>query len=122
MPVGGASRQFLLRPRLGRPPLLPPFMTLLSLLRALGRQPRPVFRLLRGFTGMARVPILHGALVLLRGEAEHRAAPREELVLFSEEERRICHVLRLFPVAAVAVIHLRARAAEPPRCNVVRAG
>src|SRR4051812_50168315 len=77
-------------------------MTLLSPLRALGRQPRPVFRLLRGFTGMARVPILHGTLVLLRGEAEHRSSTMEAVVLFSEELRRICHVLRLFQAAAVA--------------------
>ena len=73
---------------------------------------------------MARVPILHGALVLLRGEAEHRSSTMEAVVLFSEEERRICRgfVLRLFQAAEGAVIHLRARAAEPPRRNVVRAG
>src|SRR4051812_42637357 len=94
------------------------FMTLLSPLRALGRQPRRVFRLLRGFTGMARVPILHGALVLLRGEAEHRSSKMEAVVLFSDEERRIYYVLRLFQAAAVAVIHLRVRPTEPPRRNV----
>src|SRR3954469_8857069 len=96
-------------------------MTLLSPLRALGRQTRPVFRLLRGLTGMARVPILHGALVLLRGEAEHCSSTMEAVVLFREEERWICYVLCLFQAAVVAVIHLRARAAEPPRRNVVRA-
>src|SRR4051812_49503073 len=90
-PVGGASRQFLLRHRLGRPPLLPPFMTLVSPLRALGRHPCPVFRLLRGFTGMARIPILHDTLALLRGEVEHRSSKMEAVVLFSEEERRIYH-------------------------------
>src|SRR4051812_14347607 len=99
-------------------------MTLLSPLRALGRQPRPVFRLLRGFTGMDRVPILHRALVLLRGEAEHRSSTMEAVVLFGEEERRICKgfVLRLFQAEEGAVIHLRARAAEPPRRNVVPTG
>src|SRR3954464_12260953 len=97
-------------------------MTLLSPLRALGRQPRPVFRLLRGFTGMDRVPILHGTLVVLRGEAEHRSSMMEAVVLFSEEERRICHVLRLFQAATVAVFHLRAWEAEPRHRNAVRAG
>src|ERR1041384_6147656 len=110
------------RPPLPPPPPPPPFMTLLSPLRALGRQPRPVFRLLRGFTRMARVPILHGTLVLLRGEAEHRSSTMEAVVLFSEEERRICHVLRPFQAATVAVIPLRAQAVEPPRRNIVRAG
>ena len=72
-----------------------------------------MFPLLRGFTGMARVPILHGALVLLRDEAEHRSSAMEAVVLFSEEARRICHVRRLFRVTAVAKIHLRARATMP---------
>ena len=73
---------------------------------------------------MDRLPILHGALVLLRGEAEHRSSTMEAVVLFSEEERRICRgsVLRLFQAAEGAVIHLRARAAEPPRRNVVPTG
>ena len=69
---------------------------------------------------MARVPILHGALVLLRGEAEHRSSTMEAVVLFSEEERRICRgfVLRLFQAAEGAVIQLRAgggRASTPQR-------
>src|SRR4051812_19256293 len=97
-------------------------MTLTPPLRALDRQPRPLFRLLRGFTGMARVPILHGALVLLRDEAEHHSSAMEMVVLFSEEARHICHVRRLFRVTAVAEIHLRAWAAEPPHCSDVHAG
>ena len=71
---------------------------------------------------MARIPILHGALILLRGKAEHRSSMMEAVVRFSEEERRICYVLRLFQAAEGAFIHLRARAAEPPRRNVVCAG
>ena len=73
---------------------------------------------------MARVPILHGALVLLRGEAEHRSLTMEAVVLLSEEERRICKVSvpRLFQAAEGAIIHLRAWAAEPSRRNVVRTG
>ena len=67
---------------------------------------------------MARVPILHGALVLLRDEAEHRSSAMEAVVLFSEEARRICHVRHLFRVTAVAKIHLHARAAEDAWANV----
>src|SRR3954467_8277540 len=58
---------------------------------------------------MDRVPILHGALVLLRGESEHRSSTMEAVILFSEEERRICYVLPPFQAAGGAVIHLRGR-------------